>query len=45
MRRMFYYCRNLESLDLSSWDTSNVKEMDWMFYKCPALYDNKLLRK
>ena len=43
---MFSYCRKLKSLDLSSWDISNVKNMGMidMFYNCPALYDNKLLR-
>ena len=45
---MFYECAKLESLDLSGWDTSNVKDMENMFYNCPAPYEvinNKIVRK
>ena len=31
---MFEGCKYLESIDLSSFDTSNVKNMQWMFYDC-----------
>ena len=34
---MFYYCEGLTSLDLSSFDTSNVTRMDWMFRDCTGL--------
>ena len=34
---MFGYCRNLQSLDLSNFDTSNVTDMDSMFYSCSDL--------
>ena len=34
MDYMFYSCYNLESLDVSGWNTSNVKDMSWMFYRC-----------
>ena len=34
---MFYNCRNLTSLDLSSFDTSAVTYMYNMFYNCSAL--------
>ena len=37
MREMFYYCKNLQSLDLSSFNTSNVTTMYQMFYNCDAL--------
>ena len=38
----------VKSLDLSGWDTSNVKDMKEMFYQCPAPYeviDNKIIKK
>ena len=31
---MFCYCDNIESLDLSGWDVSNVHNMNYMFYHC-----------
>ena len=34
---MFYYCISLPSLDLSSFDTSNVTNMSYMFYNCSNL--------
>ena len=34
---MFYYCSNLTSLDLSSFNTSNVTNMTNMFYECRNL--------
>ena len=37
MNWMFSYCKNLKSLDLSGWDTSNVKDMSGMFYDCKRL--------
>ena len=37
--KMFYYC-NLESIDLSQFDTSHVKDMSNMFYRCNATYIN-----
>ena len=37
MSNMFYYCRQLRSLDLSKFDTSNVKKMGSMFYNCLSL--------
>lgn len=42
------HCVNLESLDLSNWDTSNVKDMIGIFDSCPALYkvvDNQIIKK
>ena len=42
------HCENLESLDLSNWDTSNVKDMIDIFDSCPALYkvvDNQIIKK
>ena len=44
---MFYECNSLESIDVSNWDVSNVKDMHHMFYKCHFDYEkegNKLIR-
>ena len=37
MRRMFYRCFSLKSLDLSSFNTAKVTNMSEMFYRCSAL--------
>ena len=34
MSCIFYLCENLESIDLSSFDTSKVTLMENMFYRC-----------
>ena len=34
---MFQACYELENLDLSNFDTSNVTNMSWMFNKCNNL--------
>ena len=34
---MFCECSSLESLDLSSFNTTNVNNMDYMFYGCSSL--------
>ena len=34
---MFYNCSSLESLELSTFNTSNVNEMQFMFYNCTSL--------
>ena len=34
---MFYYCKNLSNLDLSSFNTNNVANMTGMFYYCKNL--------
>ena len=34
---MFYYCSYLQSIDLSSFNTTNVKVMNSMFYNCSSL--------
>ena len=34
---MFSECNKLEKLDLSSWNTSNVKDMSYMFAGCDSL--------
>ena len=39
MTGMFAYCEALETLDLSSFDTSNVTKMGHMFNCCKALTD------
>lgn len=33
----FAYCENLESVDLSKFDTSNITDMSYMFYHCNNL--------
>lgn len=37
MSKLFSYCRNLTSLDLSNFNTINVANMDEMFYFCQTL--------
>ena len=37
MERMFGGCSSLKSLDLSSFDTTNVNNMDDMFWNCSSL--------
>ena len=37
MNFMFYHCNSLTNLDLSSFDTSNVREMGVMFSGCESL--------
>ena len=37
MTSMFSGCISLESLNLSNFDTSAVKSMDYMFYNCSSL--------
>ena len=37
MYHMFYYCEELEVLNLCSFDTSNVTTMEGMFYQMPSL--------
>lgn len=37
MFAMFFNCKNLESIDLSSWNTSNVIDMSHMFESCEKL--------
>ena len=41
MSCMFYGCKNLKLLDISDWDTSNVKDMRSMFYDSPVPYKIK----
>ena len=38
---MFYNCKNIEYIDLSSFDTSNTKFMCWMFLGCSNLKEIK----
>ena len=38
---MFYYCENLSELNLSSFNTINVTNMNWMFDGCNNL--NKVI--
>ena len=37
MSSMFYGCENLESIDLSNFDTSKVTGMDYSFYACHGM--------
>ena len=37
MNAMFYFCKNLTSLDLSNFNTSNVISMNQMFQQCESL--------
>ena len=40
MNNMFSYCSSLESIDLSSFNTSNVTNMRGMFSHCYSLKNN-----
>ena len=41
MSYMFSYCYNLNNLDLSSFNTKNVKNKSSMLYKCPdSIYES-----
>lgn len=35
--RMFTFCKNLISIDVSNWDTSSVTDMAYMFASCTSL--------
>ena len=37
MSYMFFNCSSLKSIDLSSFDTTNVKDMSFMFKECSSL--------
>ncbi len=37
MRSMFSYCKSLNSIDLSSFNTNNVYDMSFMFGGCESL--------
>ena len=41
MSDMFYSCKNLSELNLSSFNTNNVSDMSVMFYDCKNL--NKII--
>ena len=37
MKAMFQECKELENLDLSNFDTSNVTDMSFIFFECDKL--------
>ena len=37
MERMFYGCSSLQSINLSSFNTTNVKDISFMFLGCSSL--------
>ena len=37
MSRMFSGCSSLQSINLSSFNTTNVKDMSFMFFGCSSL--------
>jgi uncharacterized repeat protein (TIGR02543 family) len=37
MEYLFYNCSSLKTLDLSSFDTSQVNDMEYLFYNCSSL--------
>ena len=43
MNRMFQNCKNLEYLDLSNFNTSNVTQINYMFRGCHKLKELKEL--
>ena len=42
---IFQYCKNLEYLDISEWDISNISNMDFIFAACSKLKEIKGLNK
>lgn len=44
MQFMFQFCEALTSLDLTSWDTSNVINMSGIFNSCPNIKEIKVSR-
>ena len=48
MKSMFYDCKSLISIDLSKFNTQNVKSMFQMFFSCSSLiqliYKNLILK-
>ena len=44
MSRLFYGCKNLKSLpDISGWNTSEVENMDEIFFGCSIVYNLYLI--
>jgi len=41
MSAIFLSCQELEYLDLTNFDTSNVNDMSWMFTNCEKLKEIK----
>jgi len=37
MKSMFYFCSSLKELDISNFNTYNVYDMSYMFFKCSSL--------
>ena len=37
MECVFYHCEKLESIDLSSFDTTSTTSTSWMFFHCYSL--------
>ena len=42
MMCMFYNCSSLNSINLSSFNTSNVTDMGFMFHYCDSLKKSKI---
>ena len=45
MNTMFAVCKELEYLDLTNFDTSNVTDMSFMFNECKKLKEIKGINK
>ena len=45
MRYMFSECTSLQTLDVSGWDVSNVKDMKYMFNRCKSLHTDTTIWK
>ena len=43
MSHMFFNCSSLNSINLSSFNTSNVIDMSYMFYYCSSLKKNNII--
>ena len=42
---MFFECSSLSNIDLSNFNTNNVTDMGYMFYKCSSLKKENIITK
>ena len=45
MKFMFSHCYSLTNLNLSNFNTQNIRDMDGIFYGCKSLKKEKIITK
>ena len=45
MKSMFWKCSSLNNINLSNFNTNNVKDMSWMFGGCKSLNKKNIIIK